>query len=394
MARGVLVAYIMMACVSIGANFLPIPVYLHMIAITTLIIYIASFNAAEIHGDVNSEVVQETLKTSDAYMFPVTASCVLFSLYLAFKFLPKYWINIVIKTYFFIFGVIVMGQRVRGILAKIMPSGLVDSLERKYKVITFPEINLPEINIPFLTGTVDAKSDDEKAPLIGDDKDKFKLNDNQVKLSLVDVLGYLTSAGVSVWYLMTEHWLASNCFGIAFSLQGIELLSLGSFFNGFVLLNLLFFYDIFWVFGTDVMVTVAKSFDAPIKLLFPQTAGLRPSMLGLGDIVIPGIFIAMMLRFDKKRHLSSGKGTSVKPLYFWMTLFWYFLGLSTTVMVMYHFKAAQPALLYLVPACLGAPMGFAVIRGEFMELWKYTEDPEKETDKVDAQKTDDAKKTE
>ena len=27
-----------------------------------------------------------------------------------------------------------------------------------------------------------------------------------------------------------------------------------------------FFYDIFFVFGTDVMITVAKSIDAPIKL--------------------------------------------------------------------------------------------------------------------------------
>ena len=29
----------------------------------------------------------------------------------------------------------------------------------------------------------------------------------------------------------------------------------------------LFFYDIFWVFGTDVMVSVATKFDAPIKVL-------------------------------------------------------------------------------------------------------------------------------
>ena len=41
------------------------------------------------------------------------------------------------------------------------------------------------------------------------------------------------------------------------------------------------------------MVTVAKSFDAPIKLLFPrsfatETTKLSHSMLGLGDIVIPG----------------------------------------------------------------------------------------------------------
>ena len=55
-------------------------------------------------------------------------------------------------------------------------------------------------------------------------------------------------------------------------------------------------YDVFWVFGTEVMVTVAKNFDAPIKLLFPQPGfddsgvRLRPSMLGLGDIVIPGVY--------------------------------------------------------------------------------------------------------
>ncbi|XP_024639567.1 signal peptide peptidase 1 [Medicago truncatula] len=50
----------------------------------------------------------------------------------------------------------------------------------------------------------------------------------------------------------------------------------------------LFVYDIFWVFFTHVMVTVAKSFEAPIKLLFPTADSARLfSMLGLGDIVIP-----------------------------------------------------------------------------------------------------------
>ena len=60
------------------------------------------------------------------------------------------------------------------------------------------------------------------------------------------------------------------------------------------------------VFGTEVMVTVAKSFDAPIKLVFPQDllenglAAKNFAMLGLGDIVIPGIFIALMLRYDMR----------------------------------------------------------------------------------------------
>lgn len=47
----------------------------------------------------------------------------------------------------------------------------------------------------------------------------------------------------------------------------------------------------------------AKSFDAPIKLLFPRAleegSKTAPfSMLGLGDIVIPGIFVALVLRYD------------------------------------------------------------------------------------------------
>jgi minor histocompatibility antigen H13 len=66
----------------------------------------------------------------------------------------------------------------------------------------------------------------------------------------------------------------------------------------------LFFYDIFWVYGTDVMVTVAKSLDAPIKLMFPYNWSEEPplfSMLGLGDIVIPGVFVSLCLKFDLDR---------------------------------------------------------------------------------------------
>jgi len=93
----------------------------------------------------------------------------------------------------------------------------------------------------------------------------------------------------------------NNLFGIAFSICGIESLVLPSFKVGFILLWGLFFYDIFWVYGTDVMLTVAKSVDAPIKLIFPISLTADPptfSMLGLGDIVIPGIFIALCLKFD------------------------------------------------------------------------------------------------
>jgi minor histocompatibility antigen H13 len=150
-------------------------------------------------------------------------------------------------------------------------------------------------------------------------------------------------------------------------------LLIGSYFNAAVLLSGLFFYDIFWVFGTDVMVTVARSFDAPIKLLFPTASG-HPSMLGLGDIVIPGLFIALMMRFDVwlvvKGHVDKEKHNFK---YFWNIMMWYFLGLTTTVLVMYHFKSAQPALLYLVPACLLGSFLPVALGGHLKLLWQYND---------------------
>ena len=81
-------------------------------------------------------------------------------------------------------------------------------------------------------------------------------------------LGLCSSVGV--WYIMKKHWIANNLLGMAFAINGVELLHLNNVITGCILLGGLFFYDIFWVFGTDVMVTVAKSFEAPIKLVFPQ----------------------------------------------------------------------------------------------------------------------------
>lgn len=44
---------------------------------------------------------------------------------------------------------------------------------------------------------------------------------------------------------------------------------------------------------------------------------------------------------------------------------------------MHHFRAAQPALLYLSPACVGSVTLLAIIRGESSELWGW-EDGEEE----------------
>lgn len=186
------------------------------------------------------------------------------------------------------------------------------------------------------------------------------------------VVGAMSSAFCLFYFLSGRHYLANNLIGISFSLQGIEMLNLGSTQTGAILLSGLFFYDIFWVFCTPVMVSVAKNFDAPIKLLFPRIGALingkRPmSMLGLGDIVIPGIFLALILRYDVQRGFRSQ--------YFRTCFIGYALGLSVTIFIMDWFKAAQPALLYIVPAVLGCTGLHAYVKGEFQDLWQFNEAP-------------------
>ena len=204
--------------------------------------------------------------------------------------------------------------------------------------------------------------------------------------------------------------------------------------------------DIFWVFGTEVMVSVAKNVKGPLLLLFPrkfadlmaETKG-EFSMLGLGDIVIPGLFIALLLRLDTVKYLrslisahaavtasataatsttvdaatatatASDAAQTVKPAgaeggvllpmlediqgcaystpYFTATLISYVLGLLMTVFVMYYFNAAQPALLYLVPCCLLSSYGTSLSLGEFKTVfWVYNEEaPEAKEGKVEGE---------
>ncbi len=57
-------------------------------------------------------------------------------------------------------------------------------------------------------------------------------------------------------------------------------------------------------------------------------------------------------------------------LYFYTGFVAYILGLVSTIGVMHIFKAAQPALLYLVPCCLGLPFLVALIRGDIATMLK------------------------
>ncbi|KAG9292309.1 hypothetical protein G9A89_009121 [Geosiphon pyriformis] len=307
---------------------------------------INSSSPHETESSSEDENSTESLSTEDAYLFPIFGSGVLFSLYLVFKLLNRDYVNYLVTAYFSLLGIIA-----------ITTLGV-------YIVKNYTKIKVTSYKF-----TLSKKS-----------KEIYKAN-----FSLIHFGSLIFSFILTGYYIATKNWIASNVFGLAFAFNGIQMLSLDSFKTGMILLSGLFFYDVFWVFGTEVMVTVAKSFDAPIKVVWPkQIFGLGPdeplqfTMLGLGDIVVPGIYVALCLRFDHylyiKKNPNASRHSLFQTTYFNSCFTAYILGLLTTILVMHTFKAAQPALLYLSPACIFSVLITGLIKGQLKELFNYSSD--------------------
>jgi minor histocompatibility antigen H13 len=368
MSSGVMYSYLIIAAVTALGQFRVIPVSVHMILISCAIIYIGSYNSVSgTKGEAGYQKAEQ-MQTQDVMRFPLVGSAVLFSLFLVFKFLPKEYVNFVVKIYFCIFGFIVVSQKLSQLLGLILPVNIVRPSISQVSKIDISFINKTLDKLSSCCGSSKQEPAQKPSAAASTDSDVLELN-------RLDIIACIFSAVFTVVYLYFNHWIASNVLGVCFALQGIEMLGLGSYFNGVILLCGLFVYDIFWVFFTPVMVTVAKSFDAPIKLLFPIMNSENNSMLGLGDIVIPGIFVALLLRLDILLNKKNSKN-EVETYYFNFVMLGYAVGLLTTILVMYYFQAAQPALLYLVPAVFLFSIVPAYARNELNVLLKFDENPE------------------
>lgn len=126
------------------------------------------------------------------------------------------------------------------------------------------------------------------------------------------------------------------------------------------------------------MITVAKNLDLPIKLVFPflnAEQEVAKSMVGLGDIVLPGLFISFCLKFDIdqafKKHTEIKSFSEIELNYFNMAFVGYFYGIVETFLAMYIFEHPQPALLFLVPMCTIPVLLRALFRGEFFKFIEY-----------------------
>ncbi|XP_062835221.1 minor histocompatibility antigen H13 isoform X2 [Anolis carolinensis] len=324
--------------------------YASLVLMALLPIFFGALRSVSCAKGKNASDMPETITSRDAARFPIVASCTLLGLYLFFKIFSQEYINLLLSMYFFVLGILALSHTISPVMNKFFPANFPN---KQYQLL-------------FTQGSGETKE------AVNDDNGvvAFVAEIVNYEFDTKDLVCLAMSSVVGVWYLLRKHWIANNLFGLAFSLNGVELLHLNNVSTGCILLGGLFVYDIFWVFGTNVMVTVAKSFEAPIKLVFPQDLlekGLEANnfaMLGLGDIVIPGIFIALLLRFD----ISLKKNTHT---YFYTSFVAYIFGLGLTIFIMHVFKHAQPALLYLVPACIGFPLLVALVKGEVAEMFSY-----------------------
>eukprot|EP00249_Psilotum_nudum_P019340 c27202_g1_i4 orf=277-1389(-) len=230
-------------------------------------------------------------------------------------------------------------------------------------------------------------------------------------LTRTQVTLVVTSVGLVGAWLVSGHWILNNILGISICIAFVSHVRLPNIKICALLLVCLFVYDIFWVFfserffGANVMVSVAmqqasnpvhtvantlklpgfkaitKKLELPVKLVFPRnllggavpgSSGIEFMMLGLGDMAIPGMLLALVLCYD---HRKSKDCNDIDPSfprsqkYIWYALSGYLAGLVAALAAGVLTRSPQPALLYLVPSTLGPVIVAAWARSEFYELW-------------------------
>ncbi|KAK9468299.1 signal peptide peptidase-domain-containing protein [Lipomyces arxii] len=379
-------------------------------------------------ADLEPSSSQEKLVAEDAYMMPVLGGIMLVGMYFLIKKLDKKYVEMVFNVYFSVFGVFAVGKTFASSAQFVAKRTGVSLVRWKVTIVENPsyddydeeqykkgKIEKKEEKAEGNKGKVDETAE-KRAELMSKIVKKpslrqltspsfvigqYKVASQLGKLPPVpeqvgkwffttaDVLGVFVGLAVVFANHKTQHWILGNVLGTSFAFTSIRILTIDSFKTGYILLGGLFAYDVFFVFGTHIMVTVATSLTVPIKLTAPRPAtASSPSgsnaMLGLGDIIVPAIFLSLCLRFDlwnfhrKQPGLHYSSARKFPKPFFHAGMVLYAVSLVVTIVVMHTFRTAQPALLYLCPGIGGAVALTALIRREWSVFWAYKEDLELE----------------
>lgn len=201
------------------------------------------------------------------------------------------------------------------------------------------------------------------------------------------LFSFLISVGTTAcYYFVPSDWLVCNVISMNFAIWSISQMKLKNLKSGVLILTALFFYDIYFVFGTNVMVTVASNLDLPIKLTLPTryntaSSKFEFSMLGLGDIALPGMFIALCYKYDIWKYHSDNTDMEFHLLnwcylgkYFTTAVISYIMALIACMVALATFNVAQPALLYIVPYLVLSTLLVAWRSGDLGQFWNFQYD--------------------
>ena len=221
----------------------------------------------------------------------------------------------------------------------------------------------------------------EIGKIIFTSKKHKELNKKKLKiffgLNIYEIISTLISFIITISYFITRHWILNNIICFCFSFTILSFLILKSFMICFLFLFLYFLYDTFWVFYSEkifqenIMEVAATSIQIPIKIEFPTLFSNIPSnncmLLGLGDIILPGIVIKYCRRFDliKNKLDSSSKYFS----YYIYNLFLYFISVAIAMIMMFGFDHSQPVLFYISPIFIIGLAFKALYDKCFLDFW-------------------------
>lgn len=330
-------------------------------AMAVLIIFTASFKSHKKIVKSTNDILDLGVHTVDGYtaaILPVAATAMLVLLYYlsenARDCLVKWMVRLLMVTS--VSSNAVCFTYMFGLLSKVMG-------------VTMPRYGVSKTTLPpGLTADINWDDTDVKNP------DHFMeyLRENDIDYvspvtttkSLVFVWGpdhvfAIAAAGYFSYKFSTVgDMLSSNVVAALSALCMLLQVELGSIKWLAALLSAFFVYDVYFVFASDIMVTVATTIDIPVKLALPHTGLDHQSILGLGDIVLPGLYMLLCNRFGR--------------LYFYVSLVGYIAAMALCLVVLFKYNTGQPALFYIVPILLGLTSLYSYLRGEFQQFWQFS----------------------
>ncbi|GFR42654.1 hypothetical protein Agub_g3591, partial [Astrephomene gubernaculifera] len=234
---------------------------------------------------------RQQISLKEGALAPLLASASLFGFYLLLKYLPDLNVQVLLNAYFWALGCFAVGGAAVPLLRRV--GGPLGS---------------PSIRFGLPEGLL---------------KDEAGNDIRHAQLSPTDILAVALALLLPSAELASGHtnFSLNNLVACLIASDILQLVGPRSFRTAGLLLTGLLLYDVFWVFGSpkvvgdNVMLAVATSdlVSGPTRILFPRLPGggsssleaaaaaFPFSLLGLGDIAVPGLLACLALRYDAFR---------------------------------------------------------------------------------------------